>query len=219
MLTFNELRGLVADLESDDLRIAEHAKKTLVRLKDKRCIPLLLRQVVAISNVGLTSAVVILLGFKENDAICRYLVRMLKSREPFYREGAAIGLMDIPQRKSFRHLLECARNERSKAARSFALYALQRWYAFFGSKETAPTREVEEILKVHAAATRLKTSSFRGAGFAGLSLICDPRFDHYLKKASRDPRWEIREGAKTWRKHVRLRNSKEVPGKPLLARR
>ena len=207
-MTLYKLRGLVADLDSPDLRIAEHAKKTLVRIKDKRCIPLLLRQVVAISDVGLSSAVVILLGFKENDAICKYLVRMLKSRVPYYREGAAHGLMDIPQRNSFRHLLECARHERYKAPRVWALYALQRWYEFFGSNETAPTREVDEILKVHAAATRLKTISLRGAGFAGLSLICDPRFDHYLKKASRDPRWEIREGAKTWRKHIRFRNSK-----------
>lgn len=207
-MTLYKLRGLVADLDSRDLRIAEHAKKTLVRLKDKRCIPLLLRQVVAISNVGLTSAVVILLGFKENDAICKYLVRMLKSRVPFYREGAAIGLMDIPQRKSFRHLLECARHERYRTTRSAALYALQRWYESFGSKEPAPTIEVDKILEVHAAATRLKTIPLRNAGFAGLSRICDPRFDHYLRKASRDPRPEIRLCAKTWRKHIRFRNSK-----------
>lgn len=201
-----KLETLVADLcQRDDPSKAKRAAKSLISLRDRRCIPLLLPVLIDESADGQSFALVVLSRFVENDEILHYLIGKLKSKSTLTRETAAWALKNLPRRKGVKPLLKAARGDRAEVVRTWALYGLQRCYEKYARRGVFSGKLVEEILDAHKRASILKSNPLRFAGFDGLALICDPRFDYLVDRAKKDRRPEAREISKRWEKNIHLR--------------
>lgn len=185
------MNRLLADLESHEERRVARAVAALVKRRDSRDIPALLRLVIGRDSEAVFNALRVLPAFGENRAIGRFLIEHLRNGSESVRENAAFALKDLPHADAARDLMRVAAKDRNPRVRIWALHALS-------SLARVHPDAARGAVPLFMHSTRSRFSGIRHAGYECLSALRDPKHRQILRRALYDPDPIVKISAPNW---------------------
>lgn len=173
-------KTLLEQLKSADSGKSSRAAKKLRQLRAVKVLPELLGMAVGNDFEASCAALSVLPSYGENEFICGFLLKRLKSKSQDVRERAAAALKDCHQVRAIPTLKSLATHDSCLGVRVLSLHALRRTLELNRSF-------MDELRPVFEDASRAPIQQIRVAGFQGLLALPGSRNAEDLRRAMKDP--------------------------------